>query len=75
MLQLLQNVIKVVMFALFIREVYPAEVIAITGMGIDLNEKEREIYDNDQILRAPFRVSEDRQSFYLMASCPAGTGR
>lgn len=51
----------------------PGEVIAITGLGIDLDEGESKAYDNDQILRAPFQVSEDRQSFFLMASCPVGT--
>ena len=48
-------------------------MIAITGFGLDLADEDRVAYDNDQILRAPFTVSEDRQSFFTLASCPQGS--
>jgi hypothetical protein len=51
----------------------PGSVIAITGFGIDLDAEDKVAYDNDQILRAPFGVSEDRQSFFTVASCPVGS--
>lgn len=51
----------------------PGAAIALTGMGILLDEDEQRAYDNAYLLRAPFHVSDDRKSFYMLASCPVGT--
>lgn len=54
-------------------EMEPGAAIALTGMGIELDEAGKTAYDNAHILRAPFHLSEDRQSFYMLASCPVGS--
>lgn len=51
----------------------PGAAIALTGMGIQLDDAAQNAYDNAYLLRAPFHLSEDRQSFYMLASCPVGT--
>ncbi len=53
-------------------ETEPGSIIALTGFGLELDESERIAYDNPHILRAPFEVSEDRQSFFTLATCPQG---
>jgi hypothetical protein len=54
-------------------ETEPAEVVPISGLGIELGPEDQEEYDNPQILRVPIKVSDDHQSFYLPTTCPAGT--
>ncbi len=51
----------------------PADVIPITGLGIELGAEDQKAYDNPQILRVPIKVSEDRQAFCLPTTCPEGT--
>jgi len=51
----------------------PAEVVSISGLGIELGPEDKEEYDNPQILRVPIKVSDDHQSFYLPTTCPTGT--
>ena len=51
----------------------PAKALPFTGMGIKLDETESKAYDNDYILSAPFTLSDDGQSFYLLHKCPVGT--
>ncbi len=54
-------------------ETEPAEVVPISGLGIELGPEDQEEYDNPQILRVPIKVSDDHQSFYLPTTCPTGT--
>ena len=54
-------------------ETEPGAAIALTGMGIRLDEADQRAYDNAYLLRAPFHLTDDRQSFYMLASCPVGT--
>ncbi len=54
-------------------ETEPGEVISISGLGIELGPEDQKDYDNPQILRAPIKVSDDHQSFFLPATCPEGT--
>jgi hypothetical protein len=54
-------------------ETPPAECMGISGLGIDLNQSEQEFYDNPQVLRATFEVSEDNQTFSWPTTCPQGT--
>lgn len=51
----------------------PSETLPITGLGITLSSEDQATYDNPQVLRVPIKISEDKQSFYLPASCPEGT--
>jgi len=51
----------------------PGEALPFTGMGIKLNETESQAYDNDYVLTAPFTLSDDGQSFYVLHKCPMGT--
>ena len=51
----------------------PGKAIPFTGMGIKLNETESQAYDNDYMLTAPFTLSDDGQSFYVLHKCPIGT--
>jgi hypothetical protein len=60
-------------FGLSADETDPAEVLPITGLGVALNEDDRAVYDNPQILRVPIKVADDHQSFYLPTSVPVGT--
>ncbi len=50
-----------------------SETLPITGLGVTLNEEDTALYDNPQILRVPIKLDDDRQSFYLPASCDEGT--
>ncbi len=54
-------------------ETEPAEVVPISGLGIELGPEDQQEYDNPQILRVPIKVSDDHQSFYLPTTCPTGT--
>ncbi len=54
-------------------ETEPADVVPISGLGIELGPEDQEEYDNPQILRVPIKVSDDHQSFYLPTTCPIGT--
>jgi len=54
-------------------ETEPAEVVPISGLGIELGPEDQKEYDNPQILRVPIKVSDDHQSFYLPTTCPTGT--
>jgi len=51
----------------------PGDTLAITGLGMTLDDADREAYDNPQILSFPIKVSEDRQSFFMPKSCAEGT--
>ncbi|MBT3701170.1 MAG: hypothetical protein HOE62_09695 [Alphaproteobacteria bacterium] len=54
-------------------ETPPAECMGISGLGIGLETPEREAYDNPQVLRATFEVSEDNQTFSWPTTCPQGS--
>jgi hypothetical protein len=51
----------------------PGKAIPFTGMGIKLSESESQAYDNEYMLTAPFTLSDDGQSFYVLHKCPVGT--
>jgi hypothetical protein len=51
----------------------PAECMGISGLGIGLETPEQKAYDNPQVLRATFEVSEDNQTFSWPTSCPEGS--
>ena len=51
----------------------PSETLPITGLGVTLSPDEQDAYHNPQVLRVPIKISNDRQSFYIPASCPEGT--
>ncbi|MBT3790075.1 MAG: hypothetical protein HN725_05065 [Alphaproteobacteria bacterium] len=54
-------------------ETPPAECMGISGLGIDLVSPEQKAYDNPQVLRATFEVSDDNQTFSWPTSCPEGS--
>jgi hypothetical protein len=54
-------------------ETTPAECMGISGLGIDLVPEEQTFYDNPQVLRAIFEVSDDNQSFTWPTTCPQGS--
>jgi len=51
----------------------PAEALPYSGLGIKLDEVASKAYDNECTLAAPFTLSDDGQSFYLLVKCPVGT--
>ena len=51
----------------------PAAALPYSGLGIKLDEAESQAYDNECTLCAPFTLSDDGQSFYMLVKCPVGT--
>lgn len=54
-------------------ETSPMDIILVLGIGVDLPEREAELYDNKQILRAPLSLSDDGKSFFFQTEVPTGT--
>jgi hypothetical protein len=51
---------------------HPSEVLPIAGLGAVLSDEEAEEYDNSHVLCVSFKVSDDRQTFWLPRSVEPG---